>query len=174
MAYQIINAEPGLFPIANTDSGITTAGGTVIPSPPAFLGKIVRAQDPTYGEGEFILLRGVASTTVGSVVTYNATTYATALAAVGSNLPQPVAFAMAATNTTSLWGWYQISGIAVAKKTSALALASAAAVGVKTAGLVAATGTGKEIQGALTVAKATTPKTVSLIINRPHMQGRVS
>jgi hypothetical protein len=135
---------------------------------------IVKAVDPTLGEGEFILLQGVASTVVGSVVTYNATTWATTLAAVGTNKPQPIAFAMSANNATTTWGWYQISGIAVAVKTSALALASNAAVGVLTIGKIAATGTGKEVQGALTVAKATTPKTVQLIINRPHMQGRVT
>ena len=34
------------------------------------LGTIVRAVDPTYGAGEFISLIGVASTLVGTVVTY--------------------------------------------------------------------------------------------------------
>ena len=33
------------------------------------LGTIVRAVDPTYGEAEFIYLKGVASTVVGSGVT---------------------------------------------------------------------------------------------------------
>jgi hypothetical protein len=134
---------------------------------------IVTAADPTYGVGEFILLQGVASTTVGSLVTYNTSNFTTALAPVGSNKPQPVAVAMSAC-TANLWGWYQISGLAVAKKTSGLALASNAAVGVLTVGLVAATGTGKEIRGALTAAKATTPTTVQLIINRPHMEGRIT
>jgi hypothetical protein len=134
---------------------------------------IVTAADPTYGVGEFILLLGVASTAVGSIVTYNATTFQTALAPVGTNKPQPVAIAMSA-NLAGTWGWYQISGLAVAKKTSGLALASNAAVGVLTVGLVAATATGKEIRGALTAAKATTPTTVQLIINRPHMEGRIT
>ena len=35
------------------------------------VGTIVRAEDPTYGEGEFIYLIGVASTIVGSLVTYD-------------------------------------------------------------------------------------------------------
>jgi hypothetical protein len=43
------------------------------------LGTIVRASDPTYGEGEFIYLLGVASTAIGSVVTYDASTYQTVL-----------------------------------------------------------------------------------------------
>lgn len=163
MAYVITApAEIGFQPIAVTD---TTQNHP--------LGTIVRAKDPTYGEGEFIYLLGVASTIVGSPVVYNGTTYATTLAPVGTNKPQPIAFAMSA-NVASQYGWYQISGTAIAAKTSGLALASAAAVGILTAGKVAATGSGKEIQGALTVAKATTPKTVALIINRPHMQGRIT
>lgn len=137
------------------------------------LGTIVRATDATLGEGEFIYLKGVANTVVGSPVIYNTASYLTTLAPVGANKPQPVAFAMSA-NVASQWGWYQIGGNAVASKTSGLALASNAAVGILTAGKVAATGTGKEIQGALTVAKATTPTTVTLIIDRPHMQGRVT
>lgn len=137
------------------------------------LGTIVRAYDPTYGEGEFIYLKGVANTVVGSVVVYDTAGWQTTLAPAGGNKPEPIAIAMSA-NVASQYGWYQISGRAVAKKTSGLALASNAAVGVKTAGLIAATGSGKEIMGALTIAKSTASTTVSLIINRPHMQGRVT
>jgi hypothetical protein len=180
MAYTIQQADAAYLPIANIDPGVlppvaTSSGSTTtIPTPPNVPGMVVKAVDPTFGGGEFILLAGVASTIVGSVVVYDSATYLTALAPVGSNLPQPVAIAMAANTATTSWAWYQIGGIAVAAKTSALALASNAAVGVKTAGLVATTGSGKEIQGALTVAKATTPKTVKLIIDRPHMQGRIT
>lgn len=137
------------------------------------LGTIVRAYDPSYGAGEFIYLKGVASTVVGSPVIYNTATFQTTLAPVGTNKAQPVAFAMSA-NVASQYGWYQISGNAIAAKTSGLALASNAAVGVLTAGKVAATGSGKEIQGALTVAKSTASTTVQLVINRPHMQGRIT
>ena len=175
MAYKFTDPSlAGFFPIAGTDSGISTVGGTTIPSPPAGPGTIVRAVDPTYGEGEFILLKGVASTVVGSCVVYDSTSFATTLAPAGTNLPRAVAFAMAATNTTTLWGWYQISGQVVAKKTSGLAIASLAAVGVKTTGLIAATGTGKEIEGALTIAKSTTSTTVKLMVDRPAMQGRIT
>ena len=174
MAYTIIEPQSGMMPIASTDAGATAPNGaTVYPTSPMFPGMIVRAKDPTYGVGEFVFLKGVASTVVGSVVTYNATTFQTALAAVGTNKPQPVAFAMAAT-TAALWGWYQIGGLAVAAKTSGLALASNAAIGVLTVGKIAATGTGKEVQGALTAAKATTPTTVQLVIDRPAMQGRTT
>ena len=162
MAYVIKNPEAGYQPIAVTD---TTQNHP--------LGTVVRATDSTYGEGEFIYLQGVASTIVGSVVTYTAT-YQTALCPTTANLPAAVAFAMSANVAGPNYGWYQISGVAIAAKTSALALASNVAVGVKTAGLISATSAGVEIQGAMTVAKATTPKTVKLMINRPHHQGRIT
>ena len=176
MAFSIYEPHlSGLMPITQTDGGVTFAGASsAAPSPPMRLGMIVRAYDPTFGEGEFILLAGVASTKVGSVVTYNTTSYTTALAPVGNKLPQPIAFAMSANILATTWGWYQISGMAVAAKTSALALGSNAAVGVLTTGLIAATATGKEVEGALTAAKATTPTTVTLVINRPHMMGRIT
>lgn len=140
------------------------------------LGKIVTAYDSTYGEGEFIYLLGVASTAVGSLVTYHPSTYQTALAPVGANKPQPIAVAMSA-NVAAQYGWYQISGVAVMKKTCTVSLAAGATCGVLTAGLVAGTGSGKEIQGALVaaVASATAGRvTVSVSISRPHMQGRVT
>ena len=139
------------------------------------LGTIVTAHDPTYGSGEFIYLTGVASTAVGSLVTYM-NTGATALAAVGANKPQPIAVAMAAT-VASEFGWYQISGRAVCKKSCTISLAANAAVGVLTTGLIAGTGSGKEIHGALVAAVASAAAgrtTVQVILNRPHMQGRVT
>ena len=85
MAYTIVENQSGLLQIATIDTGVTSPSGvstgttSVIPTPPNVLGKIVRADDPTYGEGEFIMLVGVASTVVGSLVSYNATTYQTVL-----------------------------------------------------------------------------------------------
>lgn len=165
MAYSPTVPLIGMQPIANTE---TTQAHP--------LGTIVRAKDPTYGEAEFIYLQGVASTAVGSLVTYNTSNFTTALAPVGTNKAQPIAVAMSA-NVASQYGWYQISGIAVMKKTCTVSLAANAAVGVLTVGLVAGTGSGKEIQGALVaaVASATAGRTtVQVVINRPTMQGRVS
>lgn len=79
------------------------------------LGSIRRARDfgsNQNGEGEFIYLKGVASTVAGSWVNYNADDYSTAL--IAANAIGPVAVAMAAT-VASTYGWYQISGKAVAK-----------------------------------------------------------
>lgn len=140
------------------------------------LGTIVRGWDPTYGEGEFIYLLGVASTVVGSPVTFDATTYQTTLAAVGTNLPRRMAFAMSA-NVASQYGWYQISGMCVASKSASICCVAGAAVAVKTTGLISKTGSGKEISGALvaTTASAATGRiTVILSIDRPRLQGRIT
>ena len=137
------------------------------------LGMVVTAVDSSLGGGEFIYLLGVASTVVGSAVSWNINTFQTTLAAVDTVKPYPIAVAMSA-NVAAGYGWYQISGIAVGAKTSGLALASNAAVGILTTGKFAATGTGKEVQGAFTLAKSTTPTTVQLLINRPHKQGRIT
>jgi len=165
MAYVITDTRIGAQPIAVTD---TTQNHPI--------GTVVRAKDPTYGEGEFVYLLGVASTVVGSVVTYNATTGQTTLAAVGANKPFPVAIAMSA-NVASSYGWYQISGIAVALKSSAVSLAAGIAVGLLTAGRIAATGSGKELQGAMLAAVASASASTlsaTLVIDRPHIQGRIT
>lgn len=140
------------------------------------LGTIVRAVDPTYGEGEFIYLLGVASTVVGSVVTWHPTTYQTALCPVGNNLSKPVAFAMSA-NLAAGYGWYQMSGLTVASKGAGICCVAGAGVAVKTIGFVSKTGTGTEIQGAVCAATGSAKTgviTVVLSINRPHMQGRIT
>ena len=76
------------------------------------LGFRVKCHDATYGEGEFIYLQGVASTAVGSWVTFNLDDGTTALLA--ANAIGPVAIAMSA-NVASQYGWYQIYGKAVGK-----------------------------------------------------------
>ena len=165
MAYKITTPLAGFQGIAVTD--------TVQNHP---VGTIVQGDDPDYGGAEFIYLKGVASTVVGSLVTYNTTSGTTALAPVGTNKPQPVAVAMSA-NVASQWGWYQISGIAVVAKSATVSLAAGVAVGVKTVGLIASTGSGKELTGALVAAvasAATGRTTVQVVVNRPRMQGRIT
>jgi len=167
MAYQIIEQRVVSQPIAVT----STTQASDIP-----LGTVVRAKDPTYGEGEFIYLLGVASTVVGSVVTYDASTHQTVLSAVGGNIPRAVAIAMSA-NVASQYGWYQIGGMAVVAKQCTVSLAAGAAVGVLSTGLIAGTGSGKEILGAAVaaVASATAGRTTVLVaVNRPHKQGRIT
>lgn len=79
------------------------------------LGTRVRAVDTAstaYGEGEFIYLKGLADTAVGSWVTFNQDDNSTALLA--ANAIGPVAIAMSA-NVANQYGWYQIYGKAVGK-----------------------------------------------------------
>ena len=175
MAYSFTENRAGMLQIANTDSGVTMANGTsAIPTPPNTLGQVVRAFDPTYGEGEFIMLVGVASTVVGSLVTYNATTYQTTLSANTANQATPVAVAMAA-NTAGLFGWYQIGGLAVIKKTAVATNAQVAVYQSATVGRIMATAvSGKQVLGARSANLATVAATVSTVIvsiNRPHLQG---
>ncbi len=99
MAYRITSQLAGYQPIANTE--------TTQLHP---LGEIVVATDPTYGTGEFIYLKGVASTAIGSWVVYNQDDNSTALLA--ANAIGPVAVAMSA-NVANQYGWYQISGKAI-------------------------------------------------------------
>jgi hypothetical protein len=177
MAYTFYEPRLGLLPIANTDAGVTQANASSAgPTPSMQLGMVVRAFDPTFGEGEFIFLKGVASTVVGSAVIWDGATYQTTLAPVTSNLGRPVAFAMAAT-TAALWGWYQIGGTCVALKTTANKFLATVALGIISTGKVGSVSSGKQILGArtanaATVVSATT--TVNVVIGRPHMQGRVT
>lgn len=184
MAYTFDEPQAGFLQIANVDTvGVTTASPvystgvfTTIPTPPAVLGTVIRAKDPAFGEGEFIMLKGVASTVVGSVVVWDGTTYLTTLCPVTANLARPVAIAMSACNTTTSFGWYQIGGTAVALKGTA-SIQPKVAIAVTTIGKIGNTATGKEIQGARSANAATLTTaitTIQLVLDRPHMQGRIT
>lgn len=133
------------------------------------LGTIVQARDATLGVGEFIYLKGVASTTVGSIVTYD-DNWQTALATTTVAAPsQPLAVAMSA-NVASEYGWYQIGGMAVASKGESVSFVDGAALAAGS-GLAIAITTGNVIQGAIVraVASATSGgTTVPIAISRPH------
>ena len=178
MAYSFTESRIGYLPIASTDAGAANANGsTLYPSTPNTLGQVVRAFDPTYGEGEFIMLVGVASTVVGSLVSYNATTYQTALSADTVSLAGPVAVAMSAC-TAGLFGWYQIGGLAVIKKTAVAVSPQVAIFQSATIGRVMATAAaGKQLLGARTAnltSVTSTTSTVIVSINRPHKQGQIT
>jgi hypothetical protein len=101
MAYSISTARIGCQQIASTD--------TVQNHP---LGTIVTAVDPVYGEGEFIYLKGLASTAIGEAVIFDQ--YAGTTKRAVANDRGPAAIAMSA-NVANQYGWYQITGSAVAK-----------------------------------------------------------
>lgn len=132
------------------------------------LGTIIRGRHETYGEGEFIYLEGVANTTVGHVVSYDAATFQTALMSAAVGIGRPVAVAMSA-NLADRYGWYQIAGVAVVRKASATSFAAAAALGATSGLAVAASSTVRlahaVVQAAASGAGAIT--TVNVAINRP-------
>lgn len=99
MAFRTSSLVIGSQPIATTD--------TVQNHP---LGTIVTAVDPVYGAGEFIYLKGLAATAVGTWVTYNSDDFSSTLLA--ANAIGPVAIAMSAC-VASNYGWYQIQGKAL-------------------------------------------------------------
>lgn len=121
MAY-IQDASPivGMQAIASTD---TTQNFPI--------GTRVFAHDVTYGAGEFIYLKGLASTAVGELVIYDQYANTTTRATAGSR--GPAAVAMSA-NVASQYGWYQIAGAAVVK--SATVAANASVYVTATAGTV--------------------------------------
>lgn len=126
MAWTITNARVGWQPVATAETTQKHA-----------LGTIVAAEDPTYGGGEFIYLKGVASTAVGDWVGYSPA-LGTSVRAV-ANGTYPLAVAMAACDTTTKYGWYQISGHA-----RALGLTSI----THTSGFLALTGTAGAVDDA--------------------------
>ena len=156
MAYKITDQVIGSQPIDETS---TTQNHP--------LGTIVRAVEPTYGEGEFIYLEGVASTIVGSVVEYD-TSFESGLASIALNVPRPLAVSMSA-NVVNQYGWYQISGVAEMAKAAATSFAAGVALGA-TSGLAVAAASALLVQNAITAASAhgtSLIPTVRVMINRP-------
>jgi hypothetical protein len=160
--------EIGIQPIATTS---TTANHA--------LGKVIRAKDnDTTGQGaaEFIYLLGVANTVVGSAVTYNTSTFQTAIALGTANQGGAVAFAMSA-NVAAGYGWYQIGGSAVVKKTAVIVSAAKKVYLVSSTvtgngRISAASVTGKQILGARSAnltAIASATSTVLVMLDRPHL-----
>lgn len=178
-----IFTEPAAGAPAITDHAlpatIETVGSTVVKNVLVPLGTIRKAVDPTFGEGEFIRLVGVASTEVGSVVIYDATTYQTALITVanGKNKGMPVAVAMSAC-VANEHGWYQISGLAVIKKTAVAVTPQVPIFISATSGRIKVLASaGQQILGAqsanlTTIASGTS--TVTCIVNRPICQGQIT
>lgn len=169
MAYTFTSPEMGVQAIATTSATQNHP-----------LGKIIKASDPTYGEGEFIYLLGAASTVVGSVVTYNGNssgtpTYQTTLAPATANLAQPVAVSMSA-NLAGSYGWYQIAGAAVVATNGTLA-AGPAPVYLAGSGQVTSTAAaGKQVLSTVNVTATGTPSAGLAVveINRPFAQGAIT
>jgi hypothetical protein len=164
MAFTITNQRIGAQPIADTS--------TTQLHP---LGTIVTATDPTLGGAEFIYLKGVTSTVVGSIVNYDNDFQTELDSSAVAGPSRPLAVAMSA-NVASQYGWYQISGLAVATKSAAVSFADGAGLAAGS-GLAVAVATGTVIQSAVVRAVASAKSgvtTVKIAINRPHDPSDVS
>lgn len=169
MAWTPTTPEAGIQPIAVTS---TTKNHP--------LGTIVRAYDPTYGEGEFVYLLGVASTIAGSVVTWSGVstgtpTYQTALAPSTANLAQPLAVAMSA-NVATQYGWYQVSGVAIVATNGTLAAGPGPMYLAGTGQLTSSQANGKQVLNAINCSATGTPAANQALayINRPFAQGQTA
>jgi len=136
------------------------------------LGKIIQAYDKdttAYGNGEFIYLKGVASTAIGEPVIYDLDAGTTTRVVASSR--GNVAFAMSA-NVASQFGWYQIAGTAVGK--TGTVASGARPYATATAGtLDDAVVSGDAIDNARYITANGTPSAgfTLLQINRPSMNG---
>jgi hypothetical protein len=142
------------------------------------LGTIVRAIDATtYGGGEFIYLKGAANTVVGMLVVYDPVNATTTLTPNTANLDQPVAVAMSA-NVLANYGWYQIAGASVIKKTAVKVSPNVPVYQSATIGRVMSTAaSGKELMNARSVNAATVlsaTSTITVLTQRPFLQGAVA
>lgn len=169
MAYNPVTPLAGIQPIAQA----ATTGTTNHP-----MGYVIEANDPTLGTGQFIYLLGVASNTVGSLVTYNQLTGLTTLSPTAGNKAQPVAVSMNANTSTTTGSWYQIGGAAIIKKT-AVKISPAVQVYLSaTAGRVKAVASaGLQILNCITINAATVASATSTItcqIQYPFIQGQVT
>lgn len=180
MVFVPVENREGIQPIQNANAALPSqyqVGQSQFFGQAHPLGTIIRAYDSTgvQGECEFIYLKGVASTVVGTLVTYNTTAPSTTLAPNTANLAQPVAVAMSVC-TAGNFGWYQISGVASIKKTAVKVNPNVPIFLSATAGRVMPTqASGKEILNARTVNAATVASATSTIlvqINRPFAQGQ--
>ena len=156
MAYTISTPLVGAQPIAVTSMTALHPLGTV-----------VRAVDPTYGEGEFMYATGVASTAVGDLVAFDQTATIRTVAATRG----PVGVAMSA-HVASQYGWYQISGQAVVNVAAAVA-DNALVYATATAGNVDdAVTSGSQVDGAVFRTSASGAGTAVVFLDRPSMNGQ--
>lgn len=164
MAYVIQNDLAGFQPIAVTDTTQNHA-----------LGMLVRAVDPTYGFGEFVYLKGIASTVVGSLVDYDQYLATTALSPATGGTGS-VAVAMSA-NVASQYGWYQIEGSAVVKAPNAMVVGAEVWMLAATPGSVDdAVVAGEQVLNAKVSTTTGTPAAGLAVIqiNRPFHQGGIT
>lgn len=138
------------------------------------LGKLIKAKHVTYGEGEFIYLKGVASTAVGDVVEYDQHGGTTTRWAGTANKGTCLAVAMSA-NVANQYGWYQLGGAAVVNISGTVAAGDSAywqATAVVSSTAVA----GKQVLGMIARSANGVPSAGKAVyqIDRPHGQSQTT
>lgn len=123
------------------------------------LGAILDFVDPYWGGGQAIYLQIPVSTAfkVGECVTFGTNQYVATDVPNTANLAYSVAFALNAnaSNASAVqYGWFLISGNALALSTASVA--AGAAIGITAAGKLGANSAGKQIQNAMVSLPATT------------------
>ena len=139
------------------------------------LGTIIEAHHPVYGGAEFIYLKGVASTVVGSLVDYDSFLATTTLAPATGGVGQ-VAASMSA-NVANQFGWYQITGVAAVKAPNAMVVGADVFALAATPGSVDdAAVAGEQILNAKVTTTTGTPSAgLALIqLSRPLHQGQIT
>jgi hypothetical protein len=114
------------------------------------------------GIGEFVYLIGVASTAIGTAVTYDRYTGLTTRAA--ANAKGPIAFAMAAT-VASQYGWYQIFGNCAVKVLTGFASGNVAYLTATAGSLDDTAVAGDEVFTSVSVSAIDTPSTGLALIS---------
>lgn len=185
MAYTPTDNRLGIQPIGAivTTSALYQSGQSTQLNPQHTLGEIVRAVDPTFGGGEFIYLKGVASTVVGSLVSYDPVNGTTTLSSttetgVAPNGNRPLAVAMAAC-VSGYYGWYQIAGAAVIKKGAVSVVPGVPLYlsGVTAGRVTSLASGGRQVWNCRALNAATVASTTSTItaeIQRPFAQGQTT
>jgi hypothetical protein len=143
------------------------------------VGTIAKGFDPDKGEAEFIYLPGVASVVRGDCVVYDLDPAGQAvvrtLSGTHLNAGRPVAFAMGAI-VASKFGWFQISGVAIASVLAAFAKGNKVFLTATAGNLDDAAVAGCQIIGAVASSAVDTPETgkAYLTINRPSVQTQIT
>lgn len=132
------------------------------------LGMVAKGYDPVYGFGEFVYLKGVVGTVLGSWVTFNSLDGTTTLAI--ANAIGPIAIAMSA-NVANQYGWYQIDGLATTVCTTVSTVADNAVLYLTATGgqVDDSVVSGDFIYDAKAAALTTTNGTLLAEIHRPYV-----
>jgi hypothetical protein len=142
-------------------------------------GKEIDGLHETYGAGKFVYVKGVSGGFAGAVVLYQSSNGVTIISATSGLLQagSPVAVLLAALDATTKYGWAQVSGDAVIKKTAVAVPPATTRTDVflsATAGRIMPTSVAtRRIMGARwtnTASVLAATSTAVVHLNRPHIQ----